>query len=77
MGIRPNLIMVRRMANPIKFHEQVLKPTIRLELSDLLMVQSIRAKAIFRINHIVQLALHKIKVKQPDVEFKLGIPLVI
>ena len=76
MGTRPNLIMVRRMVNPIKFHEQVFGPIIELELSVLAMEQSIKAKAIFRISHIAQLKLHKIMVKQPDVEFKLGIPLV-
>ena len=76
MGIRPNLIMARRMVDPIKFHELAFGPTIELELSVLVMEQSIKARAIFRISHIAQLELHKIKVKQPDVEFKLGIPLV-
>lgn len=75
MGIRANL-MVKRMVDPIKFHELVFGPTIGLELSVLVMEQSIRARAIFRISHIAQLELHKIKVGQPDVEFKLGIPWV-
>ena len=77
MGIRPILIMVGRMVDLIRFlgfHEQVLRPTIKLELSELLREQATTSRAIFRTSHIAQLGLHKTKVKQPGVEFEQGIP---